>query len=268
VPRIDRREGRRLFGADPAAYDRARPGHPDGVYGFLVERCGLEPGKAVLEVGPGTGQATRRLLELGANPLVAVEPDPALAAYLNEALGARIELRVVALEDAALPPGSFDLAAAASSFHWIEEALGLGRAFEALRPGGWFAMWWTLFGDESRPIPDPFRDAIDPIVGELPSSPSEGRWGRPRFALDIDARAAALRAAGFEQYEHELIRWSFEWNTAGIRALFATFSPIARLQEPRREAVLDAVANVAADEFGGHVTKPLLTSLYTARRPD
>jgi hypothetical protein len=64
-----------------------------------------------------------------------------------------------------------------------------------------------------------------------------------------------------------LIRWSFEWNTVGIRALFATFSPIARLEEPRRVAVLDAVAKVAADEFGGYVTKPLLTSLYTARVP-
>jgi len=32
--------------------------------------------------------------------------------------------------------------------------------------------------------------------------------------------------------------------TIGI-ALFATFSPIAQLDEPRREAVLDAVANVA-----------------------
>ncbi len=196
-----------------------------------------------------------------------MEPDPALAAYLEDALSARVDLRVVALEDASLRTSFFDLAVAASAFHWVEEALGLAKVLDTLRPGGWFGMWWTLSGDESRPIPDPFRDAIDPIVGDLPSSPSEGGSGRPRFALDVEARTAALRAAGFEQYEHELIRWSFGWNTAGIRALFATFSPIARLDEPRREAVLDAVAKVAVDEFGGQVTKPLLTSLYTAHVP-
>jgi hypothetical protein len=85
--------------------------------------------------------------------------------------------------------------------------------------------------------------------------------------VDVEARTAALAAAGFERSRHEMVRWSFEWDTAGIRALFATFSPIARLVEPRRTAVLDGIARVARDEFGGHVTKPLLTSLYTARKP-
>ena len=264
MSRIDRTEGRWLFGSDPAGYDAARPGHPDQVYEVLSERCALGPGTSVLEVGPGTGQATRRLLELGADPLVAIEPDPALAAYIEKSLRYRLDLHVAALEDVHLPTDTFDLAVAASSFHWIEEEVGLAKVFSALRPGGWLAMWWTLFGDDARS--DPFRDAIDPIVGGLPSSPHEGVLGRRRFPLDVEARTSALVAAGFEPHEHELIRWSFEWNTAGIRALFATFSPIARLEEPRREAVLDAVATVAADEFAGHVTKPLLTSLYTARR--
>jgi hypothetical protein len=126
-------------------------------------------------------------------------------------------------------------------------------------------MWWTLFGDDARP--DPFRAATDPIVRELPSSPHEGGSGRPRFALDVETRTSALAAAGFKQYEHELIPWSFEWDTAGIRALFATFSPIARLEQRRREAVLDAVAKVAEDKFDGLVIKPLLTSIYTAQLP-
>ena len=62
--RIDRKEGRSLFGLDPAAYDSARPGHAARVYEILVERCGLEAGTHVLEVGPGTGQASRRMLDL------------------------------------------------------------------------------------------------------------------------------------------------------------------------------------------------------------
>ena len=265
MPQIDRREGRRLFGSDPAAYDRVRPGHPDRVYEILVDRCGLGPGARVVEVGPGTGQATRRLLDLGAAPLVAIEPDPALASYLEAELGGGIEIWTVSLEEARLPAKTFDIAAAATSFHWVEEDAGLAKLQSALRPGGWLAMWWTMFGDDTRP--DPFRAATDSIMEELARSPHEGGSGKPRFPLDIEARSAALRATGFERCEHELIPWRFEWDTAGIRALFATFSPIAQLDESRREAVLDAVAKVAADEFGGRVTKPLLTSLYTARRP-
>ncbi|MBM2824126.1 MAG: methyltransferase-like protein [Thermoleophilia bacterium] len=265
MPQIDRKEGRRLFGSDPAGYDAARPGHPDRVYEVLVDRCGLGQEAAVLEIGPGTGQATRRLLELGADPLVAVEPDPALVDYLISVTDRRPDIRMAPLEEVELPAAAFDLAVAASSFHWVDEAAGLAKIAQALRPGGWWAMWWTLFGDDARP--DPFRAATDPIVRELPSSPHEGGSGRPRFALDVETRTSALAAAGFKQYEHELIPWSFEWDTAGIRALFATFSPIARLEQRRREAVLDAVAKVAEDKFDGLVIKPLLTSIYTAQLP-
>ena len=131
---IDRSEGRCLFGADPKTYDRARPGHPERVYELLVERCGLALGTSVLEVGPGTGQATRRLLDLGADPLVAIEPNDDLARSLARSLGDRVDLRVTTLEDAELRESSFDLAAAASSFHWIDEPVGSERSGEHYVP--------------------------------------------------------------------------------------------------------------------------------------
>lgn len=263
--RIERKEGRRLFGIDPAAYHSARPGHAERVYEVLVERCGLGPGTAVLEVGPGTGQATRRLLDLGAGPLVAIEPDPALAAYLDAALGGRIEVQIVPLEDAHLPSGTFDLAAAASSFHWVEEEAGLAKLFAALHPGGWLALWWTLFGDGGEP--DAFIAATSPLLEHLQASPTRGEEGRPAHALDSEARLAALQAAGFEDAEHELVRWGASWNTEGIRALYGTFSPIARLDEARKAEILDDVASIAERDFGGRVERTLRTSLYTARRP-
>lgn len=265
MPRIARTEGRRLFGADPAAYDAARPGHAERVYEVLVDRCGLRHGSAVLEIGPGTGQATRRLLEVGADPLVAIEPDAALAEYLGAAIDQRVEVQVVALEDAELAPEAFDLAAAASSFHWVEEEVGLPRIFDALRPGGWFAMWWTLFGEPGKP--DAFIAATTPLLEGLGASPTSGQEGRPPHALDREARLAALEASGFGEIEHEIVRWSASWDTAGIRALYGTFSPIARLDEGRRTQILDEIARIAASDFGGHVERTLITSLYTARKP-
>jgi SAM-dependent methyltransferase len=263
--RIGREEGRRLFGSDPASYDLARPGHAERVYAVLVERCGLTQGSRVLEVGPGTGQATRRLLALGPAPLVALEPDPALAAYLRESLGARVEVRETTLEDAELEYDVYDLGAAASSFHWIDEDVGLARISAALRPGGWYAMWWTLFGEGGKP--DAFISATMPLLDELERSPSRGEEGRGPHALDRKARAAALHAAGFDAIEHELVRWQTSWDTNGIRALYGTFSPIARLEEPRRVEILDEIARIAREDFGGRVDRTLVTSLYTARWP-
>ena len=264
-PRVPREEGRRLFGSDPAAYDLARPGHAGRVYEALVERCGLVPRTRVLEIGPGTGQATRRLLELGASPLVAVEPDPSLAAYMRASLGAEVDVRETTLEEARLPGAAFDLAAAASSFHWIDEAVGLARIAAALRPGGWLAMWWTLFGEGG--APDAFISATTPLLEDVGSSPSRGAEGGPPHALDLDARSAALESAGFEEIDTEVVRWQVSWDTNGIRALYGTFSPIARLEHARREEILDEIARIARDDFGGRVDRTLVTSLYTARRP-
>lgn len=265
--RIDRKEGRRLFGLDPVAYDSARPGHAPRVYEILVERCGLAAGTRVLEVGPGTGQVTRHLLDLGARPLVALEPDPALAVYLEDTLRGRIEVQGVALEDAALPAAHFDLAVAASSFHWVEEDRGLAKLFETLPPGGWVALWWTLFGEPGKP--DAFIRGTSPLLENLKASPTHAATPeRPPHALDTAARVEALRKAGFEDTANEMVRWEAQWDTSGIRALYGTFSPIARLDEPRKTEILDGVARIAESEFGGRVERTLITSVYTARKPN
>ena len=262
---IQRSEGRRLFGADPAGYDAARPGHPDRVYEVLVERCGLRTGSAVLEIGPGTGQATRRLLELGADPLVAVEPNERLAAYLEATVGGHVEVLQRTLEDADLPSAAFDLVTAASSFHWVDETVGLTTIRAALRSGGWIALWWTLFGEAAEP--DAFIRATSPLLEGLESSPTKGVSGRPRHALDVEMRVAALKAAGFVDLENERIGWEAHWDTAGIRGLYGTFSPILRLDADRRTQILDEIASIAERDFGGRVTRALTTSLYTARKP-
>jgi len=257
--RIDRREGRSVFGRDPASYDRARAGHPEGVYEVLRDRCGLGRDTRVLEIGPGPGTVTRRLLALGVRSLVAVEPDPALAAYLRSSVGDGPEILVTTLEEAVLPADAFDLAVAASSFHWVEPEAGLAAIFDALRPGGWWAMWWTHHGDRTRP--DPFQDATNAIVGGLPSSPGATGFGR-----DPDAARAALAAAGFDDTGVDVVRWTHEWDAVSIRALFASFSPIILLDEEERTRVLDAIERVATDDFGGRVEKPMRTTLYTARK--
>jgi SAM-dependent methyltransferase len=265
VTRIEPREGRHLFGADPAAYDAARPGHAERVYEVLAESCGLVPGARVLEVGPGTGQATRRLLALGAGPLVALEPNPALAEYLRSRAGSQVDVRVVALEDADLEPESFDLAVAASSFHWVEEARGLEKLFTVLRPDGWVATWWTLFGEGD--APDAFIRATSALLEGLDTSPTRGVEGRTSHALDAELRLAALAEAGFVDAAHEVVPWAATWDAAGIRALYGTFSPIARLDEQRRRELLDEIARIAEDDFDGVVHRNIRTSLYTARKP-
>lgn len=54
----------------------------------IVAAAGIEPGRTVVEIGPGTGVLTEALLRAGASVL-AVELDRDLAAALSQALGSR-----------------------------------------------------------------------------------------------------------------------------------------------------------------------------------
>ncbi|HYM69472.1 MAG TPA: methyltransferase domain-containing protein [bacterium] len=264
---IGRDEGRSAFGADPAGYDAARPDYPERVYDILRTRCGLRPGARTFEIGPGTGQATRRLLRFGADPLIVVEPDARLAEHLVRTLphsGGRLTVNRAPFETAELPCGWFDLGVAATVFHWLDQLSALRKAADLLRRGGWWAMWWNVFGDPTRP--DPFHEATRHLLQHLPRGPSSSAFGRP-FALDCAARTADLRAAGaFDRVECETIRWAEAFDPARVKALYATFPSIDRLPLAEREGLLAELGRIAEEAFGGRVERPLVTPVYTARR--
>lgn len=258
---IDRSFGRQAFGLNPAAYHAARPDYPEWVYDRLV-RCGLRPGARVFEIGAGTGKATRRLIEAGANPLVAIEPDVRLADFL-EATNATPALRVLRapFEDVALPEGGFDLGVSATAFHWLDEAAALEKVARLLRPGGWWAAIWHVFGDAGRP--DPFHDATQTLLSGY-ASPSAGARGIP-FGLDVAARTQALtRTGAFDVVDCQIVPWQLVLTADETVALYATYSDMAA--RPNMEAVLAELGRIAREEFGGRVERNMTTSLFVARR--
>ncbi|HTX37853.1 MAG TPA: class I SAM-dependent methyltransferase [Bryobacteraceae bacterium] len=259
---IDRKFGRQAFGIDPAGYHAARPAYPGWVFDVLCERCGLAPNVVTFEIGPGTGTATRRLLELGASPLIAIEPDNRLAAFLSETVPDKALTVVLStFEEAPLRETSFDLGLSATAFHWLDEDLALNKVARLLRPGGWWAMVWNTFGDPNRP--DPFHEATKTLLNG-PSIPSTGPGEIP-FALDVKARLAALgRTRAFDSIEHRASAWSLMLDPGQTVALYATYSNINI--RPDREAVLAELGRVARDQFHGRVTRNMVTSLYIARR--
>jgi SAM-dependent methyltransferase len=265
---IDRAAGQRLFGDDPAGYDRARPEYPPRVFEVLCDRCGLRPGARTFEVGPGTGKATRPLLRRGASPLVAIEPDERLADFLRASVGpraGRLQVQIAAFEDARLPAGWFDLGTAATAFHWLDPKVALPKVARILRPGGWWAMWWNVFGDPQRP--DPFHEATQDLLAPLDSSPCGGSRVSLSFALDAAARVADLQSVGaFDNIRSEVLRWTAVLDTAQVQGLYATFSPIRRLPPGEQRQLLNALGRIADDRFGGKVERPIVTPLYTAQR--
>jgi Methyltransferase domain len=259
---IDRAFGRQAFGDDPGRYHAARPAYPDWVFEVLREECGLAGGTATFEIGPGTGTATRRLLDMGASPLLAVEPDSRLANYIRETIpDEAFRVIVSSFDDAALDAASFDLGISATAFHWLSEAAALIKIAALLRPGGWWAMVWNVFGGDSRL--DPLHEATKALLNG-PPSPSAGARNIP-FPLDVEARMAALERTGaFDAVKHRTSCWRLVLDPDQTVALFATYSNVNIRRD--REAVLAELGRIARDEFHSHVIRNMTTSLYIARR--
>ncbi|GBQ70383.1 SAM-dependent methyltransferase [Ameyamaea chiangmaiensis NBRC 103196] len=258
--------GRQVFGNDPALYDEARPPYPAAVFTALRAYMPVA-GARVFEIGAGTGKATVALLRDKPAHLTAVEPDARLACLLaqrTEAAGATCEIIVEPWEKALLGPASYDLGVAATSFHWLPQVDALGRVHQALRPGGVWAMWWTVFGDPD--YPDAFHQRATSLFKGLQTSPSWERGQRP-FGLDVAARVADLQDAGFENVQSEIVRWTIDMDAVGVQSLAATFSNVIRATPERRRVLLDALARLVDDAFGGSVRRHFVSPLYLARKP-
>jgi ubiquinone/menaquinone biosynthesis C-methylase UbiE len=200
------------------------------------------------------------LLELGANPLVAIEPDDRLADFLCETIQSdALTVMRSSFEDAVLPGASFDLGFSATAFHWLDEETALAKVANLLKPGGWWVMVWNEFGDPDRA--DPFHEATTLLLNG-PSSPSMG--SDVPFAQDKAARIAALeRTHAFDRIEHRTSAWSLVLDPDQVVNLYATYSNINI--RPDREAILAELRRIARDQFEGRVTRNMTTILYKAR---
>ena len=54
-----------IFDTIPEQFDKYRPRYCAELFADLIEYAGIGPGKVVLEIGPGTGQATEPILDTG-----------------------------------------------------------------------------------------------------------------------------------------------------------------------------------------------------------
>jgi len=261
-------EGRSAFGANSEAYSDARPDYPPRVYEILRDHGAASQAAEVFEIGPGTGQATASLLTLGCT-ITAIEPDARLAATLSDRLGhysPSLTIAQCSFEDSLLPSAGFDLGVAAMAFHWLQQDSALAKVFRLLRPGGWWAMWWNVFGDPADM--DPFQRRTQALFQPLSRSPSHAVGSDRPFALDKDVRMGELQAAGFRNVTYEEIRWTPTLTTRQVVALTATFSPVARLPEGERSWFLSEIGRIADEEFHGQVRRNFVTAIYLARKPE
>jgi SAM-dependent methyltransferase len=257
--------GATSFGEDPALYDNARPAYPPELFDWLKQHCRLGPQSDGFEIGAGTGLATLPVLALPVLSILAIEPDRALAGRLQTKAAdyPRLSIAQATFEETDLAREAFDFGFAATSFHWLKRMKAFARILAALKPGGNFAIWWSIYHNPL--APDAFDLAAGDLLANLEQKP--GRRPEPPFALDIKARVGEMRAAGFEDVQHARFEQTVDFTAESLAALYATLSRVRMARPETRDRLLADVGRITRETFGGRVCRMIPTSAFIGRKP-
>ena len=137
-------EFRKVFDTIPEQFDRYRPRYCRELFDYLIGFAKLGPEKQVLEIGPGTGQATEPILETGCD-YNAIELGEHLYAKMKEKYDRFPNFHIVNGDFITYDFGQrkFDLIYSAATIQWIPEKIAFSKTFELLKPGGILAMMLT-----------------------------------------------------------------------------------------------------------------------------
>jgi SAM-dependent methyltransferase len=251
------------FDSAAELYARARPGYPEQLYTDLLAITGLDPPARLLEIGPGTGQATLPLAQRGF-AITAIELGANLAAAARRNLAAfpAVDVQVAEFESWPLPEQPFDMVFSATAFHWLEPSARLERCAAALRRGGWLAVWNSLHvdgGDERF-----FVDVQECYERWMPGTPPGLRLAPPATVADD-----SLGLEGSPYFEPPQFRryfWTRRYTRDDYREVLRTYSGHIALGEPNLTRLLACIGTLIDVWYGGSVRKAYLTQLTVTRR--
>ena len=140
----EKMEFRKIFDTIPEQFDRYRPRYCPELFDALIEAAGIGPGKSVLELGPGTGQATEPILNTGCD-YHAIELGEHLFETMKRKYGSFPNFHIVNDDFITHDFGSrtFDVIYSAATIQWIPEEIAFSKTFDLLKPGGTLAMMLT-----------------------------------------------------------------------------------------------------------------------------
>lgn len=250
------------FDTRAVEYDRWRPTYVAALYRDIFDYMPLGVDSSALEIGIGTGQATRPILDTGCR-VTAVEPGEHLAAVARHNFSGypRFDVIVGKFEDCELPECAFDLAYSASAFHWVPEQAGYEKVFRSLKPGGAFARF------ANHPHPAREDTALNDDIQRAYARYMPGNRPSPEYtAQAAQARAQIAAKYGFCDIEYRLYHRRRVFSAREYVALLGTYSDHIVLPEPSRAQFI-AEVEAAINRHGGYFALDDTIELGLARKP-
>jgi SAM-dependent methyltransferase len=214
------------------------------------------PVHAALEIGAGTGKATRVFAAHGV-AVTASEPDPEMLAELRRRVPGDVVTVQAAFEDLPLQ-AAYDLVFAAASFHWTRPEQRWERVAAMLVRGGVFASFGGPLHLADPEVDEAVRLARAPFlpddeVASPDGTPAESELQWPGTEL--------VRSGLFTDVRQTVIERRPTVSAQEYVGHLATVSAYLELADPDREQVLDRIL----DALPGRVPIRADITLHLAR---
>jgi SAM-dependent methyltransferase len=241
------------------AYAQFRPSYPVQAIDFIMARCGLANTSHLVDVGCGTGTASRLFVASGLN-VIGIEPNTemrcaAAAMVVGEAAGPKVTYLGGRAESTGLPAAVADAVLSAQAFHWFEPNATLREFHRILKPDGWVILMWNE-RDE--------RDTATAAYGDVIRTAKEtAAVEGPRQAR---AGSALRNSPLFRQVEQVAFRNQQALDEEGLlgRAFSVSYAPHEAGEREEWTERLRAVFR--QHQHDGRVALRYLTSIYLAQR--
>jgi SAM-dependent methyltransferase len=230
------------FGAVAGAYERYRPGYPSELVDRVLVYAG-RPIRTALEIGAGTGKATRAFAGRGI-AVTATEPDAGMLHELRRHAPAGVVTVQAAFEDLPIPQ-AHGLVFAAAALHWTDPADRWGRMAALLEPEGVFASFGGPIRLCDPALDEAVRAARAPFLqdDDVPSpdgTPQADPMQWPGTELE--------RSAWFGDVEQSVVERRLTLSPRDYVGQLSTVSAYLQLTAPERQQVFARILGVLPDE--------------------
>ena len=230
------------FNTAAMLYEEVRPGYPEELIRDVVDLSGLNDRSRILEVGCGTGKATRTFAERGYE-MVCLDIGADLIAVAKKKLKAFPNVSFVrrAFETSKLE-GKFDLIISATAFHWVDPKVRYLKASEALKSKGFLAVFSNQHVRKDEGFFAEVQDLYDRYY-------LRQRTNRPTHATNFP---------GVETFQDPIKRvypWTQTYSAEQYIKLRNTYSDHIALPEKNKHLLFEGITNLIETKYNDQITK-------------
>jgi len=250
-------EFRKIFDTIPEQFDRYRPRYSSELFADLIAYAQIEKSKSVLELGPGTGQATEPILRTGCD-YHAIELGEHLAAKMTENFGHYDNFHLTCADFITHDFGvqRFDMIYSAATIQWIPEEIAFSKTFDLLKPGGVLAMMLTR---------SEYRSSNEALYQQIQQVYSEHFKPREAYAQKFHYTNAPLY--GYIDFEKREFSGERVMNADEYVAFCGTHCDHIDIPEPHRSRFFDGL-HQAVTAAGNRIVFRDTYVLYLTRKPE